>query len=277
MATDRPRFTVSVTDEMLEDVERYRQQQGLATRSGAVQELLRLGIEELRRGGAMEERGPDLPPEVAKVAEGYAALDAPGKSLIRVVLSEEAKRVKAQNARRRERARVLDWADEEAEPRTIPHYFTPAAAGYASPVFDEDYVYMEVGGQVPPYADFAVDIDGDSMEPYILNGATVYVNRDPLEDGDVGIFCVDGDMLCKQYHRDQEGGVHLLSLNRARADADRYIPPDAGISLICFGRVILPHRLRLVQDEARLRTADPGYTVKGDKFRLTDHGGKSPS
>ena len=48
----------------------------------------------------------------------------------------------------------------------------------------------------------------------------VYVNHDPLQSGDVGIFCVDGDMLCKQYYRDPLGMVYLFSLNRARADAD---------------------------------------------------------
>lgn len=49
-------------------------------------------------------------------------------------------------------------------------------------------------------------IQGDSMEPYIHDGSVVYVNHDPLRAGDVGIFCVDGDMLCKQYYRDPLGG-----------------------------------------------------------------------
>ena len=48
-------------------------------------------------------------------------------------------------------------------------------------------------------------IQGDSMEPYIHDGSVVYVNHDPLRAGDVGIFCVDGDMLCKQYYRDPLG------------------------------------------------------------------------
>ena len=63
-------------------------------------------------------------------------------------------------------------------------------------------------------------IQGDSMEPYILDGSIAYVNRDPLSNGDVGIFCVDGAMLCKQYVRDRLGIVYLFSLNRERADAD---------------------------------------------------------
>ena len=66
-----------------------------------------------------------------------------------------------------------------------------------------------------------------------------YVNRDPLKAGDVGIFCVDGDILCKQYYRDPAGIVYLFSLNRARADADVVLPSASGRSLACFGRVIL--------------------------------------
>ena len=129
---------------------------------------------------------------------------------------------------------------QAAEPRVIPLYLTPAAAGMVSPAFGEDFEYLEVEGDVPPQADFAVRLAGDSMEPYLMDGAVAYVNRDPLENGDVGIFFLDGDMLCKQYCRDTEGNVHLFSLNRSRADADRHIPAESGSTLCCYGRVILP-------------------------------------
>ena len=71
------------------------------------------------------------------------------------------------------------------------------------------------------------------------------MNRDPLTNGDVGIFCVDGDMLCKQYVRDKLGMVYLFSLNRARADADVVLPRDSGRSMVCFGRVLLPSRPKI--------------------------------
>ena len=80
------------------------------------------------------------------------------------------------------------------------------------------------------------------MEPWIGDGSVVYVNHDPLQSGDVGIFCVDGAMVCKQYVRDGLGMVYLFSLNRRRADADILLPPSSGRSLACFGRVILPGR-----------------------------------
>ena len=131
-----------------------------------------------------------------------------------------------------------------AETRTSPLYASPAAAGFAAPVFMEDYQLIPVTGDVPHGAELAVRIQGDSMAPWITDGAVVYVNHDPLQNGDVGIFCVDGDMLCKQYCRDGFGMVYLFSLNRARADMDVVFHRGSGRSLTCFGRVML-HNLPL--------------------------------
>ena len=131
------------------------------------------------------------------------------------------------------------------EVRQIPLYRTPAAAGYASPVFGEDFDYIDVTSEVPHGAEFAVRIQGDSMEPYIHDGAIAYVNRDPLVSGDVGVFCVDGDMLCKQYYRDKLGMTYLFSLNRKRADADVVLPSDSGRTMVCFGRVLLASRPKI--------------------------------
>ena len=133
------------------------------------------------------------------------------------------------------------------ERRTIPLYQSPAAAGFAAPVFGEDYTLVPVEGDVPPGAELAVRIQGDSMMPQIADGDVVYVNHDPLQNGDVGIFCVDGAMLCKQYHRDALGMTYLFSLNRARADADVVLTSTGTRSLACFGRVMLPHRLAVPQ------------------------------
>ena len=133
----------------------------------------------------------------------------------------------------------LEGTRMAAEQRVIPLYRSPAAAGYAAPVFGEDFEPLTVTGDVPPGAELAVRIQGDSMEPVIADGSVVYVNHDPLRNGDVGIFCVDGDMLCKQYYKDPLGVVYLFSLNRRRADADVVLTGGSGRSLTCFGRVIL--------------------------------------
>lgn len=138
----------------------------------------------------------------------------------------------------------LEAGKTEQEPRVIPLYRSPAAAGYAAPAFGEDFDYISVTDDVPQAAEFAVRIQGDSMAPYIADGSVAYVNRDPLKAGDVGIFCVDGDIFCKQYYKDPAGIVYLFSLNRARADADLVFPPASGRTLVCFGRVIM-HTLPL--------------------------------
>lgn len=133
----------------------------------------------------------------------------------------------------------LEAAPPEREERLIPLYHSPAAAGYASPVMGEDYDLLPAGEDVPAGAEFAVRIQGDSMAPWIADGSVVYVNRDPMREGDVGIFCVDGGMVCKQYYRDPMGIVYLFSLNRRRADADVVFPLGSGRTLVCFGRVMM--------------------------------------
>lgn len=167
-----------------------------------------------------------LSPEEQQLLEGYRSLSILGRRTVRNM-------VEALCAYRAEAEA------EPAEPRVIPLYRSPAAAGYAAPAFGEDFDYIPVTGDVPPAAEFGVRIQGDSMAPFITDGSVVYVNRDPLKAGDVGIFCVDGDIFCKQYYKDPAGIVYLFSLNRARADADIMLTSTGGRTLVCFGRVIL--------------------------------------
>jgi len=70
------------------------------------------------------------------------------------------------------------------------------------------------------------------------DGAVAYVSRTPLREGDVGIFSVNGKVLCRQYDRDDSGTVYLFSLNRRRADGDVTLPAAEAGTLICFGRVL---------------------------------------
>ena len=126
----------------------------------------------------------------------------------------------------------------------IKHYLVPAAAGYASPIEGEDYENIPLDPAAPVGADFCITVRGDSMEPFIPDGSLVYVRRGaPLQEFEVGIFFVDGDVFCKQWCVDYAGTLHLLSANPVRQDANISIPRDAGRSCICFGKVLLDHRL----------------------------------
>lgn len=172
---------------------------------------------------------PDAPaPEDWELLGRYRALDRHGRTLVDRVMDCELERLHAQDP------------SGEKPGRIIPLYLTPAAAGYASPALGDDYEDYAVAADCA--ADFAVRIDGDSMEPVLHDGGVALVRRTPIENGDVGMFFIDGDMKCKQYCRDNYGNIYLLSINRARADADVTVAASSGVTLCCFGKVLLPHR-----------------------------------
>ena len=170
--------------------------------------------------------------EEERLVKAYRSLRVPGRQTLRAVAD-------ALSAYQEELDAELP---PETEIRQIPLYRSPAAAGFASPVFGEDFDYIEVTGDTPRGAEYAVRIQGDSMEPYIDDGSIAFVNRDPLSNGDVGIFSVDGDMICKQYYRDALGMVYLYSVNRRRADADVVLPRTGGRTVVCLGKVMLRHQ-----------------------------------
>lgn len=173
------------------------------------------------------------PGEVQLVAR-YRALSAKGKLAVGAVMDA---------AEEDRHSRVVSLPAPKST-RQIPLFASPAAAGYASPVLGEEYELIAADG-APERAQFAVRICGDSMEPQIADGSIVFVSREPLQNGDVGIFCVDGDMFCKQYYKDPLDMVYLFSLNRGRADADIVLTPASGRTLACFGRVLTPKRYPL--------------------------------
>ena len=49
MATDKPRYTVSVDNELFQQIEDFRFEQRYQTRSEATVELIRLGLETLKK------------------------------------------------------------------------------------------------------------------------------------------------------------------------------------------------------------------------------------
>lgn len=176
---------------------------------------------------------PELPDtEEWQLIQRYRKLDKSGRELASIVLNHEFDRVEQ------------TVNEQEDKTKIIPLYLTPAAAGYASPALGEDFEDYEV--EASSDADFAVRIDGDSMEPYIADGSVVLCKRGAIiHDGDVGLFFVDGDMKCKQYCQDYEGNVYLFSANRERKNADVEIKSSSDIALLCFGKVLLDKAIPL--------------------------------
>ena len=177
--------------------------------------LLNVPVERLCEDNALPKM-PDL--REWQFIGKYRRLSESGRELVDMVIDHEL-------SRREEEPSV-----NSPESKIIPLYLTPAAAGYASPALGDDYEDYAV--EKGSAADFAVRIAGDSMEPYI-------------HDGDVGLFFVDGDMKCKQYCQDYSGNVYLFSANRDRSDADVTVPASSGITLMCFGKVLLDKSIPL--------------------------------
>lgn len=161
-------------------------------------------------------------------------LDGHGRHMVELTLAAELERIREERQR----------AEADVPQRIIPHYTTMAAAGFANPIENEDYTYIPVTPDVPPQAQFAVTISGDSMEPYIHDGQVVYCVKDAqgVHPGEIGIFCVDGAYYCKQYVTSGQD-AYLVSLNRAREDADVAVYGSGNRSLTCAGRVIMDRKI----------------------------------
>ena len=171
-------------------------------------------------------------------AEKYSTLDPHGRTLVRTVCDLEYGRVL-------ERDNTIDLRSittqhKISKNRFLPKYISPPAAGFGTPLEGEDFEMIRVDDSTPDNADYAVCISGDSMEPYIHDGDMVFVKEtEELENGDVGIFSVNGEMYCKQYYIDKERNLHLLSANPNRSNASIHVSNDSGYEVRCCGKVLL--------------------------------------
>lgn len=174
--------------------------------------------------------------------KNYQTLDVHGKRAVETLCAIEAERV---SIHQEPLSKIVGIKETKAE-RYIPHFTSPSAAGVAAPIDATDFGMMLADDSVPDAADFAVDIQGNSMEPYIHDGETVYVRRDAeLSVGDVGIFCVDGAMYCKQYYLDENRNLILVSANPDLKDTNVLVSADSGRSVQACGKVLLDIRLEL--------------------------------
>lgn len=117
----------------------------------------------------------------------------------------------------------------------IAIYDLPASAGTGQFLDSQDFSMMEFPVDIIPRGtSFGVRVSGSSMLPTIQDGEVVFLKRQSfLEDGDIGVFILNGDAYCKRYR--SVGGVRLESDNHAA-----YPPLEVGESddLRILGKVI---------------------------------------
>lgn len=157
--------------------------------------------------------------EAAELYEKYRTLDEYGRAAVNGVMDAESKRCNAHAAK--------------------PHCPTiqlklcnmSVSAGSGDYLDDDGYEYYTAPkNELTTQADYAVRVNGDSMEPTFFDGDILLVRGAPyINVGDIGVFIVNGEGYVKEF-----GGKTLISHNPKRAD----ISLTAHDVVICSGLVL---------------------------------------
>lgn len=193
---------------------------------------------QVEQSGMDERLSPNkrLSDSAIQLARLYDTLDNYGQDAVREVAQVE-------KARCEDEERFLRESEPEQEDQWIPDYtFRPAAGPLLGVAGQESAPYLLQPGD-PKGAVYTTCVDGDSMSPYFPDGSRVFVNMDQVRDGDIGVFCVDGATIIKQYHYDSYMGItYLFSLNRKRSDMDVVLTAQDPRTAVCQGRVMTKRR-----------------------------------
>ena len=112
-------------------------------------------------------------------------------------------------------------------------FYTTVSAGTGSFLDGEDYE-MYTSPDIPEEASFGVYVSGDSMEPRYHNEELIWIEQtEQLEDGEIGIFYLDGNAYVKKF-QNNGNGTYLVSLNKKYGP----IPVTENNSFKIFGRVL---------------------------------------
>ena len=147
--------------------------------------------------------------------------------------------------------------DASAEPEEeieVQVFDEPAAAGPGNPVTEGSYEMVSYPASlIPEGTSFGIRVSGSSMYPRYVDRQIVYIEQtNEIYNGEVGVFCYDGEAFIKKYTIEQpsadevqdyidENGlvvpkITLSSLNRECANMDVRVKPGHSFQII--GRVL---------------------------------------
>lgn len=175
-----------------------------------------------------ENNAPAYSAEALSVAEQFDSLDEHGQRVVLAVLDAEVER-------------LTDNISPLRPRKVIPLIGASFAAGPGEPDFGNGWEDYEVPAD--SRAEFALRVNGDSMEPVLHDGQIALGVKRPPEPGEVGAFLLDGAFLVKQCAGDNYGNVYLFSFNSAYPQID--VMASGERSLLCFGTVLLDRRYPL--------------------------------
>lgn len=166
----------------------------------------------------------ELSEEAKKIARSYDKMPPHGKGAVRAILSYEEKELSRYTQQKDDTGKIITLPKAQKNRDgfiEINVYDEPAAAGLGNYLDEPEYRIEQYPDLViPSGTDFGVRIQGDSMEPRIHDGGTVFVRAMPAIDaGKIGVFVLDGKVYCKKLVIDHENGqVRLVSLNKDYED-----------------------------------------------------------
>lgn len=177
----------------------------------------------------------------------YRTLDDHGRESVDFILDKESKRVESLSAKdqriaeleaelapttKEQAATIIELQPYRSSTFTSPYFRGGVSAG--SGVFilgNEATDELEIPN-IPKYedTDYAVDVNGRSMEPDYMDGDIVLVSQGKeMHPGDIGIFIVDGAAFIKEMGRGE-----LISRNKDFPN----IPLCESSNIVCLGKVI---------------------------------------
>lgn len=120
--------------------------------------------------------------------------------------------------------------------REVPIFENAVSAGTGNPLTDgpSRQITIEQENILPIGTSFGVFIYGNSMEPKFSDGQIAWVHsQSQVEDGEIGIFALNGDAYIKKLQNDEDG-LFLISLNPDYPP----IPIKENDRLDIFGKVV---------------------------------------
>lgn len=172
-----------------------------------------------------DEMGSNYPMKVSydeyQHIEKYRNLDSHGKEMIDFALEKEWER----SIKEKETTSKVATTT-----RILSYYYRLASAGTGQILFDMPPTKRIEIPDIPEYrkADYAIGVNGDSMEPVYHDGDMLLVEMsDEIRVGEIGIFSLNGECYVKKL-----GKGELISLN------PKYDNIPLNETAKCMGRVI---------------------------------------
>ena len=205
----------------------------------AISEALGCSLDYIVNGTPDNDNNYTLSDDEISFIETYRGLDNHSKELVKMVAQKESQRgtqVTQASTRKpspTKGAKILTTPPAVASlgKRTVLLYDLSVSAGTG--VYLDDAESSEIAipdNDKTRVADFALRINGNSMEPKYHDGDIVLVeDTDSVEVGELGIFVLDGNGYFKVF-----GGDRLVSLNEDYGD----ILLRGYSEVVCCGRVV---------------------------------------